>query len=210
MKIALVRHGQTDWNREEVFRGRVDIALNDVGIRQAEAVALRFKGMELEAIYSSPLKRALQTAKIIASLHNMKVEVDQNLSDMHFGDWQGLSLKEVKEKEGYADLYKIWYDTPHLFKPPGGESLDEVMARASASLEKISKHTGVVCIISHRVVIKLLLLLALGLDSSSFWRIKQDPCGISIIEHEGGKFILTLLNDTCHLRDVQDAGVTDF
>jgi alpha-ribazole phosphatase len=211
LKIIIVRHGQTDWNREEVFRGQVEIKLNALGIKQAEAVARVIKNIKLDAIYSSPLKRALDTAKIIASYHNIEVKINEGLNDMNFGKWQGLSLQTVKEK--YKDLFKIWCDSPHLVKIPQGESLNGVQERVSNAFKQIISeyNQATIVIVSHRVVIKLLLCTILGLDSSNFWKIKQDPGSISIVEYKDDIFTITKLNDTCHLKNIQDiTEITDF
>jgi len=97
-KILLIRHGDTDWNVEEIFRGRADIELNETGIKQAELLAKHLADEKIVAIYSSPLKRALRTAEIIAGSHHMNVIPAQELIDFDYGAWQGLSHDTVKEK----------------------------------------------------------------------------------------------------------------
>src|SRR4030042_1498004 len=102
-EIILARHGETEWNVEEIFRGRIDIELNETGIRQAELLAEYLSGVKIEAIYSSPLKRALKTAEMIASYHQLGVEIASGLIDLDYGKWQGLPHQEVKDK--YERLY---------------------------------------------------------------------------------------------------------
>ena len=120
VEIILVRHGETDWNAYEIFRGRADVALNEVGIRQAELLGEYLNRDKIDFIYSSPLTRAVRTAEVIAKRQKLEVNCVENLTDFDFGEWQGLSLKEVKEK--YPDLYKDWIDTPEQVRIPGGES----------------------------------------------------------------------------------------
>ena len=96
VEIILARHGETDWNAEEVFRGRADIELNGRGRRQAEMLAGSLSEAKLEAVYSSPLQRARDTAEAVARRHQLKVAVSPGLIDCDFGQWQGLQLKEVK------------------------------------------------------------------------------------------------------------------
>ncbi len=98
--VYLVRHGQTAWNKEEIFRGRSDIPLNETGLREAELAGEFLKSMEVEAIYSSPLARAWQTAQKIAGFHGLDVRPLEGLTDMSFGHWEGRSLEEVKERDG--------------------------------------------------------------------------------------------------------------
>jgi len=101
--IILARHGETEWNVAEVFRGRIDIELNETGMKQAELLAEYLSNVEIDAIYSSPLKRALKTAKVIASYHKLNVEIVPGLIDFDYGKWQGLTHQEVKDK--YKELY---------------------------------------------------------------------------------------------------------
>ncbi len=98
--VYLVRHGQTAWNKEEIFRGRSDIPLNETGLKEAALAGEYLKSFEVEAIYSSPLARAWQTAQKIAGFHRLEVRPLDGLMDMSFGRWEGHSLKEVKERDG--------------------------------------------------------------------------------------------------------------
>ena len=197
-EIILVRHGETEWNVAEVFRGRIDIELNDTGIKQAELLAGYLRDIKIDAIYSSPLKRALKTAEIIASYHKLAVEIAPGLIDFNYGKWQGLAHQEVKDK--YKELYAEWINSPDKVKMPTGESLNDVRKRAMGGVAKvITKYKGTVVLVSHRVVNKVLICALLGLDNSHFWNIKQDMCGITTFTYENGRFILTEHNNTSYL-----------
>ena len=198
--IYLVRHGQTAWNKEEVFRGRTDIPLDETGLKEAESAGEYFKTFDIEAVYSSPLSRAWQTAQKISRFHSLDVQALEGLLDMSFGSWEGRSLKEVKETDG--ERYRQWREEPHLLRLPGGETLAEVRARAMSALEEVvRKHPEkTVVLVSHRVINKVLICGVLGLDSSHFWQIQQDTTAINLIQHRNGKYILSLMNETCHLR----------
>ena len=207
--IILARHGETEWNVEEVFRGRIDVELNETGLRQAELLAEHLSNIKIDAIYSSPLRRALRTAEVIALYHKLKVEITPGLIDCDFGNWQGLHLQEVKDR--YKELYTEWVNSPHLAKIPDGESLDEVRKRAlSVAGEVIAKYKGTVVLVSHRVVNKVLICALLGLDNSHFWNIKQDVCGITTFTYENKQFILTGHNNTSYLRPLAKAELGDF
>ncbi len=201
--IYLVRHGQTAWNKEEIFRGRTDIPLDESGLKQADLVGQYFKGMEIHAIYSSPLSRALQTAQKIAQFHNLKVQPLQGIIDMSFGKWQGRPHQEIREND--KETYRQWRDEPHLVRLPGGEGLDDVRVRAMASLEEVIRnHPGkTLVLVSHRVICKVLICAILGLDNSHFWQITQDTTAINLIQHRDGKYILSLMNETCHLKPLK-------
>ena len=209
-EVILIRHGETDWNREQVFRGRIDVALNEVGLTQARAVQESLKDSEIDGIYSSPLSRAVETASIVGENRNVEVRVEEGFIDIDFGAWQGLSHQKVKEE--YKDLYETWLTQPHLVTFPDGESLEDVRRRSMETLEKVIKNNPekTLALVSHRVVLKVLLCTILGLELSHFWYLRQDTCAINRVEHKDGNFFLTLLNDTCHLREVRGASVVDF
>jgi broad specificity phosphatase PhoE len=208
--IILIRHGETDWNREQVFRGRIDVALNEVGVTQARAVQDSLKDTEIDGIYSSPLSRAFETATIVGENRNVAVRGEEGFIDIDFGAWQGLSHQKVKEE--YKDLYETWLAQPDLVTFPDGESLKEVRIRSMESLEEVIKNNPekTLALVSHRVVLKVLLCTILGLELSRFWYLRQDTCAINRVEYKDGNYFLTLLNDTGHLREVQGASVVDF
>jgi len=208
-EIILVRHGETEWNVAEIFRGRIDIELNETGIKQAELLAEYLSKIKIDAIYSSPLKRAFKTAEIIAGYHKRDVAIATGLIDFDFGKWHGLSHQEVKDK--YKELYAAWANHPDRVKMPDGESLDDVRKRATGVVGNIiERYKGTVVLVSHRVVNKVLICALLGLDNSHFWNIKQDTCGISTFTYENEQFILTKHNDTSYLEPVGKATLSDF
>jgi len=202
--IYLVRHGQTAWNKEEIFRGRTDIPLDETGLKQAELVGQYFRGMEIQAIYSSSLSRAWQTAQKVAQFHDIKVQPLQGIIDMSFGNWEGRPHQEIRKSD--SKTYRQWVETPHLVRLPGGEGLDDVRVRAMAALEEvIRKNPGkTLVLVSHRVVCKVLICAILDLDNSHFWQITQDTTAINLIQHRNGKFILSLMNETCHLKPLRE------
>jgi len=202
--IYLVRHGQTAWNREEIFRGRTDVPLDEAGVRQAELAARYFEGMEIHRIYSSPLSRAWETAQKISQLHNLKVEHLEGIIDLSFGNWEGHSHEDIRIND--KETYRLWREEPHRVRLPGGESLDDVRVRAMASLEEVIRnHSGkTLVLVSHRVVNKVLICGILGLDNSHFWQITQDTTAINLIQYKKGKYILSFMNETCHLRPLKE------
>ena len=202
-RIILVRHGQTEWNREERFRGRVDIDLDETGVRQAEAAAEKIARWDVAAIYSSPLKRAMATAQIIASRLGLPVEPLDGINDMDFGIWQGLAIEEARGR--YRELFDVWLRSPQQLKIPEGETLEDVQRRAVATIDDlVARHQDkTVALVTHRVVCKVLLCHLLGLDNSHFWQIGQDNAAINLFELWEGWSSLRLLNDTCHLRNLK-------
>jgi broad specificity phosphatase PhoE len=208
-ELILVRHGETVWNVEKIYRGRADVNLDEVGIKQAELLGKYLGNWELEAIYSSSLKRALDTANIIARYHKIGVYIADGLIDFDYGEWQSLPEQEVRKL--YPALLDKWHNNPQEVRMPGGESLADVRERAAGVVDDVlSKYEGSVVLASHRVVNKVLICSLLGLDNSYFWNIKQDVGGITIFNYEDGRFVLARHNDTSHLRELQKPVLDDF
>lgn len=198
-KIFLIRHAQTKWNKEEIFRGTIDINLDEEGIRQSVLIAQALAGYDIEAVYTSPLLRSVRTANAITEGRNIPVIKFEGFNDMNLGQWQGKSL--IKVEAEYPEIYRIWKEEPHKAKIPGGETLNQLRKRTYSAFLKLANDNKKknIAIVSHRVVNKILLLAILDLPTSKFWEIRQDNACINIIENEHDKFIISLLNDRCHL-----------
>lgn len=199
-RIILVRHGQTEWNRVERFRGRADVPLNETGLAQAEATAKRVaQAWRPVAVYSSPLSRAIKTASAIAGQCGIAVQIHDGLADIDYGEWQGLTPDEAKER--WPEAHHEWYNLPHTARIPGGETLDDLRARAMAAVAELAaRHVGqIIVLVSHTVVNRVILLGVLALGNERFWRLRQDTCAINVFEAEAGEYTLVSLNDTCHL-----------
>jgi broad specificity phosphatase PhoE len=208
-KLILARHGETMWNVEKIYRGRADVNLDEVGIKQAELLGKYLSNWKLEAIYSSPLKRALDTANIVARYQKIGVHVAEGFIDFDYGEWQ--SLPEEEAKRLYPTLHNEWHNNPHKVKMPGGESLEDVRKRAVAIVNDVlPKYQGSILLVSHRVVNKVLICSLLGLDNSHFWNINLDVGGITIFNYVDGRFVLTRHNDTSHLKELQKSVLDDF
>ncbi len=203
MDIILVRHGQTQWNQVERFRGQVDVALNETGLAQAEATARRIASQwKPQAVFSSPLSRAMVTAQTIAAPFSLTAHALPGLMDVNFGAWQGLSLEQAREN--WPDQINNYIHRTDQVVIPGGGSLAETQATALIAIEKIVDDFpgGTVVLVSHTVVNRLVLLGVLGLGLDHFWAIQQDNCAISAIRAEKGHFVLVSMNDTCHLHSL--------
>lgn len=208
-QIILVRHGETEYNAGEVFRGRKDVALNEVGRRQAELLGRHFADTHLEAIYSSPLQRALETAAFVANYHRIEVIRSSGLIDLNYGEWEGLTQDQVKDR--YPSLYETWLVTPHLVVMPGGEALVNVRRRAVVALDDaLAEYRGTILLVSHRVVHKVLVCHMRGLESSEFWKVRVDLGGFTVFEHQGDDFVLVRHNDVSHLTALDSSARADF
>ncbi len=198
--IILVRHGQTEWNRIERFRGHFDVPLNSTGLKQAKKTAKQISKLwKPAAIYSSALSRAEKTAKVIADACGLFVQANDGLIDIDYGEWQGLTPEEASAK--WPELVQKWYEHPGAVQIPGGETLAQVRSRAMSALEKLlCLHADqTIVLVSHTVVNRLILLSVLGWENDRFWHLHQDPCAINVIEKSAEKYIIHSINCTSHL-----------
>ncbi len=209
-RIILVRHGETPWNKERIFRGRMDIPLNDTGREEARLAGEWLKNEVIDAAFSSPLSRAVETAEQIARHHGLTVQTLEGLTDLDYGDWQGVPLEEVKQR--YPALYRQWESMPDTVRFPNGETLEEVRVRALAAVDEVlDRHPqGNILLVAHRVVNKVLIAAFIGLNNSDFWRIGQDTAAINRFERVGSIWNIITVNDTCHLRPVARGPQLDF
>ncbi|HUI70222.1 MAG TPA: histidine phosphatase family protein [Spirochaetia bacterium] len=201
-RLILVRHGQTDWNVKERFRGRFDVPLNETGVRQALLTTRRISSAwKPAAVYSSPLSRALSTARAIAEPLSLPVRELPEMIDMNFGQWEGLSPDEVRAR--WPELLAAWYSAPHTVRMPGGESLHHVRSRCERALEIIEKDhpERTVVAVAHTDFNRTMLLVVLGLGNDRLWHLRQDTCAINEIEMENGDFTLVSMNETSHLTE---------
>jgi len=201
-RFVLVRHGQTEWNREERFRGRADVPLNETGLAQAAATGARVAAeWRPAAVYSSPLSRAARTAEAVARPHGLPVVMLAGLMDIDYGQWQGLSPEEVRQK--WPEELAAWFDTPQEARIPGGETLDDLRLRAMSAVRDLAgTHAEqTIVLVGHTVVNRIILLAVLGLGHDRFWRLRQEPCALNVFEWDRADFVLVSLNDTCHLRE---------
>lgn len=146
-----MRHGETDWNRENRIQGELDIPLNERGKKQAKEIALKLAHTVIDYIYSSRLSRAYETAIEIAELHKLKVLVDHRLDELGQGKWEGIKVPEVRRL--YPDFYSAWEKDPTSVTPPGGKSVREVFEKVKEFWsENILPRKGTAVIVAHKVI----------------------------------------------------------
>jgi len=198
--VFVVRHGETEWNRGKIFRGTHNIPLNDNGRQQAGTLAGVLP--HVDAAYSSPLSRAVETAQLAMDGQDCPIHESPGLLDFDYGDWTGVDDETVAEK--WQDEHARWTETPQTAHPPGGDTLEEVSARAMTALRDIvASHQGkTVALFAHRVVNKLLVMGMLGLSLDRFPFVRQDNCCVNEFTAVGNDFVMVRLNDTSHLRDL--------
>ena len=203
MKIILTRHGHVEGIEPERFRGRLDLPLTHLGRRQADLTAKRIaSSWRPSAIYTSPMSRCIMTAAAIGAVTGLRPSPDGLLNDFDYGEWLGHKLEEVQA--GWPRELQTWQQTPHLATIPGGESLQAMLMRATTALRAyFDRHFDeVIVIVGHDSINRVMLLHALDLPLSHYWRVRQEPCGVSELDLVGGAFTVRTMNDTWHLRTV--------
>ncbi len=213
--IYLVRHGEVAGNSGAVrtFAGARDLELTPRGIAQAQAVARRFEGEKIDAVYASTLQRAWKTADGIAAAHNLAVTRDAGLSEVNYGEWEGLSEAEILEH--YADLWRERVADPWNVAPPSGESYQMLWVRLERAWNEIlARHDEQnVVIVGHNGSIRVLLCQLLGAPPANARRLQIDNCSVTklrigaLSNSPGGKLegppvVIQYINQTAHLEHI--------
>lgn len=200
-RLIIVRHGQTLWNLERKYQGHSDIALTEKGLNQAKAVAERLAEEKIDAVYASDLSRAFKTAECIAAKHELTVQVEPQLREIKFGDWEGLTYEEISARWP-GMLGKLW-TTPDELEIPGGESFHQLKERAYAAVQKIvtAHPEQTVVIVAHGGTIGTILCAMLDIHLNHVWSIRQDNTAVNIIDYYDGRPTIALLNCIRHLKE---------
>jgi alpha-ribazole phosphatase len=200
MKLILVRHGETEWNKQRRIQGcRSDIRLSPKGLQQADGLAAVLRKERIDAIYSSPMKRATETAQIIADACKLPVHMFSELREIDAGQLDGLFERELTGSYGAA--WKEMCNGNASTPLPGGESLQDLQKRTSWALDRmLERHIdGTVVVVAHLLANLVMVCQVLGIDLSQLARLRQAPASITILELTTQGNSLLLLNDTCHL-----------
>lgn len=195
--LYIIRHGETDFNKNGRYQGQSDIPLNDEGRRQSRALAARMAQLPADVIYASDLSRAQETARTIAA--GRPVALDPRLREVDVGRVYGLTTQEIMQREPafWAQLQREPDRTPY----PGGENAYDVQQRAVEAVTAICTRypDGKVAVVTHGGLIKMIVADVLGLSLAERHRIVLDNCGLTVVEWTPGRKRLRSLNDTGHL-----------
>lgn len=207
--LLLVRHGQTDWNNARRWQGHIDIPLNEVGIIQSKRLAERLATLPIAAVYSSDLKRAAQTAAIIADPHEFKPVLLPELRERNGGIFQGLNAEEIGST--YPTAFRKFLENGEA--PPEGESNLEVASRIKNAVDQIAaSHAGeLTAIVSHGGALAIYIAHVMGFPLGTRARISlRGNTGLSIVEIDGQGPRVTLLNDVSHLAQEESSPEAGF
>jgi alpha-ribazole phosphatase len=197
MRLILARHGETDYNQQWRFQGHTDLGLSRVGRRQAERLRRRLSREPLDVIYTSHLKRAAETAGIIARGRGLRVEFRENLAELDFGRLEGMTHDEIVER------YPDWRLGDDDFTAYGGESLEQLGQRIRAFAKELRSHNpddADILIIAHAGPLRVLLCVLLGIDIENWRRFHLTPASLTVVEDVEREPVLTLLNAVSHLK----------
>jgi broad specificity phosphatase PhoE len=206
LRVYLVRHGETVWNREGRVQGHTDVPLSAAGVEQAKRMARRLANEKIDAVWSSDLGRARATAEAVAEPRGLAVVTTPLLRETMLGRWEGLTEPEVIAG-GDGDLWRRWRHEPDMHRPPDSEPLEQVWSRMIQALGEIRREVreGTVVISGHGGSLRAILCDAIGAPLSSLNRFALENTSVSLIEYTERRTWVRYINDTCHLREARHA-----
>jgi broad specificity phosphatase PhoE len=203
-RFFLIRHGETEFNRLGVFRGRYEVDLNDRGRRQAGEIGAVLRGEGIDFLLTSPLSRAVETAAIVSRAIGVEYRIDEAFNNIALGQWQG--VEKAKIQRDYPDQWKRWTTEPENLVIPGGETVEQVRKRSFRRLVEITRRdVSTFAIVTHRSVIKALAASILDVSAPYFWKFYIDNAAFSVFGYGESGFTLLSWNNNYHLSE----GVTE-
>jgi probable phosphoglycerate mutase len=208
-RLLLVRHGETDWNRQGRFQGQIDIPLNDRGLEQAQAAAEFLASTPIQRAYTSAMARPRQTAEAILACHpNVPLVSTRGLREIGHGHWEGRLESEIATD--WPELLAAWKRAPETVQMPEGENLQQVWDRSLETWQRIVgslDNDETALVVAHDAVNKTLICNLLGLEPRHIWAVKQGNGGVTVIDYPNGAegpAVVTSMNLTRHLGGVLD------
>ncbi|MGB3402052.1 MAG: histidine phosphatase family protein [Microcoleaceae cyanobacterium] len=204
-RLLLVRHGETEWNRNGQFQGQIDIPLNDNGKKQGSKAAEFLKEVQMDFAVTSPMSRPKETAELILKYHqNLELQLEDEFKEISHGLWEGQYEPEIEQS--YPGLLNQWKTEPEAVQMPEGENLEQVWSRVTTAWKKIvqsySKQSVTVLVVAHDAVNKAILCQLFGLSPEHFWNFKQGNGAVTVIDYPQGidaPPVLQACNITSHL-----------
>jgi broad specificity phosphatase PhoE len=201
-KIYILRHGETDWNRKKLFRGRSDIELSQRGRDQARAAAETFRRKQISSMYTSPVLRSVETAEIVSEIIGIPFTEAPELSDPDCGTWTGMNLEKVRIS--YPQEHGLMENHPSQLRFPGGESVFEVYERVSRFiLQDLWDHEdGDILLVTHNFIFQVFSMAVLGCHLDNLYNLEMDNGAISEYVRKGDRVILVKVNDNYYLEGI--------
>ncbi len=197
--IILIRHGQTRSNVNRYYMGCSSEDLDPEGLNQVKKVSGRLEAVSIAAVYSSPLTRALTTAREVAKPHNLEIKVLDDLTEIGLGEWQGLHISEIEKR--WPDLWRQWRTDPSKMTIPGGETFSHIDERVSQAMKTVISEgsEALSIVVSHEIVIKLAIMQTLGAPLYIYRHFVVGNASVSLIRVRGDRQRVITVNDTSHL-----------
>jgi len=204
-KLLLVRHGESEFNHARRFAGFVDIDLTEDGCRQVEKLRERLAGEKIDAAYSSDLRRAIRTAEIVTEGRGLPITTCPEMREINYGEADGLPFSEIKSR--FPDLAKQLATSELELAFPGGETFTAFVSRVETFKERLAKHgkSETVLVVAHGGPLRALMCSMLGISQRSWWQLSVDNASLSIVDTYSRGSVLSLLNETYHLRGLKPA-----
>lgn len=205
MLIFLVRHAESTWNRQKKIQGQKDPPLSTYGKREAKLVGKRFKELSFSEVYSSPQKRALETARAIVG-KKADISVEEGLREIRLGEWEGKTLGQIRRK--YGENFDRWAVRPDRVPIPGGEDFKAFVRRVKKGLRNIEKShpEGNVLLVGHGGVISTYVTVVLNIKPIDVWCVTVKNASVTIVEVRDGMRRLVTFNDISHLMHLKEIG----
>ena len=204
--LYVTRHGQTQWNLEKRMQGRMDSDLTDLGRMQAAWLGERLHGIDFAAVYMSTLTRAVKTAEIICADRDIPMIKTDLLQEIHLGEWEGQLNDDIRDK--HPQQHHNFWEQPHLYKPLGGESYEDIILRIQTVLQDImDKYPNQnVLVVTHGVITKTVSALIENKELKDFWTGPiSKPTSLSIYEYDGETWKVLASGDTSHYKSTMEA-----
>jgi alpha-ribazole phosphatase/probable phosphoglycerate mutase len=191
-RLVLLRHAEPEEDSRGRCYGSLDVGLSPAGLEHAKRLARDLAALPLDAVYSSPRRRALDTAAQIATVHGLATEVDDRLRELDFGILEGRRYEEIERSE--PELFRAWMETPTEASFPGGESYDDLRLRAVAACDEIRGCHGCALVVTHGGVVRAVVSECLAIPAAAIFRLDQSYGGVTIVDWIEGTPIVRVLN----------------
>jgi alpha-ribazole phosphatase len=194
IQLYLARHAESILNKKQVYYGSIDCPLSEQGRKQAEGLKNALQGIKFDTVITSPLKRAVDTAKIIRDEYHTDLLIDERLKEVHFGQWEGMHYKEIQEKD--PEHWDAWVKDWKHARPPGGEAYMELYERVKTALQYciLNYENQTLLIISHQGCLRIILSILLGLGEEGYWHFALEQGMYSMVELEQGHCTIRKMN----------------
>lgn len=189
MNIYLVRHGETEENKNKLYYGKLDVSLNESGRAQALKASETLREINFDRVYTSERSRTKETASLILNGKSNTFIIDNRINEMDFGEFEGKDYKEIQKL--YPEEYEAWNNNWKEVSVPGGESYIKVYKRVEKFMEELlNQNNENVLVVTHGGIIRTIFCYVLGGNLDNFWRFSSKNCDLSLIKYEYGNIFI--------------------